>query len=945
MLPKQRRISTVLATRISGYSGFIASTDESVQKLLGDLHDNFVALVSEFDGNLISRPGRDLEAEFPSAVNAICAAVRLQNLSGSPSSKSTSKPTLQLRTGLHLGEILIHDEGVVGDALDISASLRNIAKPGEIIISSAVHEQLEGKVDSGFVYSGKHAIEKLLHPVSVYRVVDRAEKKPIRDVLSELFRRRIFRSAGAYFVAAWLLVQASDTILPVFNTPSWVLRSIIILLIVGFPLAMLMTWSVNLSADGLVKTADSGFSRRTGKWLKFSVVSVAIVISASILWSIRSTVFEPPAETRVNRSAIKSQPVIAVAELTKRVGDASLDWLGQGIANLLRDSMADSPLTVVYSLAALQSLNSETDSSQNFAQTAKEAGVDYMIAGDYMSTASGIVISVHIEDLSNGTIIPGDRIEATSVEEALAGTTQLIRRLKQSLNLPYVNQVGHLAADFAAENPQAYELYVSGLDYLAQFDYENAENLMQAAIDEAPQFGIARYRLSQILEAIGRNREAFQVLNTIQTDTLTEREQLYVAGAKYLYSENRDTKAAIAVFLEAVANFPFDSEAHQNLAEAYWFDFQNAASINQLENLVTLHPQEAVSWMALGERQLEVRDVDGAHTSLAKYVSMRPDDPYPHALLGQLAGHEGRYSEARTHYQQALIFRPGMGIPEIGLARLAYFEGNVGDAISRWQKIIGGTEVAADYRIDAAFDLAYALRALGRPQNAFEILALVDEEIRREGFREALSLTTKAEVLVDLGELPQARDYLVEAIDKTPASRQPTRPYFHLALISLQENDRASFSDIVEKIRTLPAEPGTVIDNDRIAAIHYLMGVSLLGDDPTAAASAFEKAINTPDHFPYRLYELGLAEARMKSGDSAAATAVLDRISEIDPANPRFDLEYDRRLKLILEAEALAAAGRTKEARDLATQLSARWPDASAQHPAMQRLQHVLTLN
>lgn len=83
----------------------------------------------------------------------------------------------------------------------------------------------------------------------------------------------------------------------------------------------------------------------------------------------------------------------------------------------------------------------------------------------------------------------------------------------------------------------------------------------------------------------------------------------------------------------------------------------------------------------------------------------------------------------------------------------------------------------------------------------------------------------------------------------------------------------------------------------------------------------------------------------MKSGDSAAATAVLDRISEIDPANPRFDLEYDRRLKLILEAEALAAAGRTKEARDLATQLSARWPDASAQHPAMQRLQHVLTLN
>ncbi|MGI9307606.1 MAG: tetratricopeptide repeat protein, partial [Gammaproteobacteria bacterium] len=670
------------------------------------------------------------------------------------------------------------------------------------------------------------------------------------------------------------------------------------------------------------------------------------IISATVLWSIRATILEPPVETRpVSRSAIKSQPVIAVAGLTKRVGDASLDWLGQGIANLLRDSMADSPLTIVYSLAALQSLNSETDSSQNLAQAAKDAGVDYLIAGDYMSTASGIVISIHIEDLDNGTIIPGDRIEAASVEEAIAETDQLVRRLKQTLNLPYVSQVGHLAADFAAENLQAYELYISGLDYLAQFDYENAKSLMQAAINEAPQFGIARYRLSQILEATGRNREAFQILNTIQTDSLTEREQLYVNGARHLYSENRDTAAAITVFLEAVSRFPFDSEAHQNLAEAYWFDFENEASINQLEELIALHPQEAVSWMALGERQLEIGDVNGARTSLAKYVSMRPDDPYPHALLGELASHERRYAEARTHYQQALVFRPNMGIPEIGLARLAYYEGKIENAMLRWRTIVEGTDVAADYRIDAAFDHTFILRALGRPQDALEILALIDEDIRREGFREALTLTVKAELLVDLGELRQARDFLSDAIDKTPASRQPTRPYFHLALIGLQEADHAGFSDVVEVIRALPAEPGSVIDSDRIAAIHYLMGVSLLGADPTAAASEFEQAIDTPNHFPYRLYELGLAEAKLTSGDFAAAMSVLERISEVNPADPRFDLEYDRRLKLVLEAEALAAAGRTSEARDLAARLSAIWPDAATQPPAMRRLLNAMTPN
>ncbi|MGI9204479.1 MAG: hypothetical protein ACR2Q3_10740, partial [Woeseiaceae bacterium] len=838
MLPKQRKLSTVLATRISGYSRLTASPDENVQILLSELRNNFVALVAEFDGNLISRTGPDLNAEFPSAVNAIRAAVELQKLSDSPDAVSTSKPTLQLRTGIHLGEILLEGDSVAGDGLDVAVSLRNLARPGEIKISSAVHEQLEGKVDSGFVYSGKHAIENVQHPINVYRVVDSSDGKPIRDVLSELFRRRIFRSAGAYFVAAWLLVQASDTILPVFNTPSWVMRSIVILLIVGFPLAMLLTWSVNLSPDGLVKTADSGYSRQTGRWLKFAVVSVATIISATVLWSIRTTILEPPAETPVvNRSAIKSQPVIAVTELTKRVGDASLDWLGQGIANLLRDSMADSPLTVVYSLAALQSLNSETGVSQNLAAAAKDAGVDYLITGDYMSTASGIVISVHIEDLDNGRIIPGDRIEASSVEEAIAATIQLVRRLKQALNLPYVSQVGHLAADFAAENLQAYELYVSGLDYLIAYDYENATLLLQAAVEEAPNFGMARYRLAQILEATGSNLDAVQMLETIDLNSLSERESLYVQGAKHKFTGNRDAGAAIDVFSEAVAKFPFDSEAHQNLAEAFWLDYQNEASLTQLEQLVELHPQEAVSWMALGERQIDVGDIDGARTSLAKYVSMQPEDPYPHALLGELASRERRFTEAKARYRQALVIQPNMGVPLLGLARLAYFEGSIEDAMSLWEDMIGNNEITADYRIDAGFDYAYVLRAKGKPQEAHDTLRLLEFEIQNEGFREALAFTVMAEMLIDLGELDHAQQLLIIAANNTSAAQYPTRANFYLAQIAMLKNDSSAFYKILDTLWALEIEPGTVNDHDRRAASHYLTGVDLIAENPALAAS------------------------------------------------------------------------------------------------------------
>lgn len=525
----------------------------------------------------------------------------------------------------------------------------------------------------------------------------------------------------------------------------------------------------------------------------------------------------------------------------------------------------------------------------------------------------------------------------------MAGTTQIIRRIKQNLNLPYVDQVGHLAADFAADNLQAYELYINGLEYLSIYDYENASELLQSAIDEAPQFGIAKYRLAQILEATGRNTEAYQLLNSIDVDTLSEREKLYVAGDKQEFAENRNTARAIVVFQELVSKFPFDSEAQQKLAEAYWLDYQNEASVEQLEQLVELHPKEAVSWMALGERQIDVGDNAGARVSLAKYISMRPDDPYAHTLLGELASRERQISEARAHYRQALTIRPGMGLPLLGIARLAYFEDQYDEALSLWNEMIGDTDITADYRIDAAFDYAHALRALGMPQEAFDAFSTVEAEIQGEGFREALALTVKAEVLFDLGQPVRAKELLNDAIDKSPASRQPIRQYFYLAQIALQENSVIDFSEIIETMLALPIKPNSLSDNDRTAATHYLTALSLIPENPDLAVSTFERALGTPDHFAYRLYELGLAEALAAAGQFAIALDVLDGIGDLDSAAPRLDLEYDQRLKQVLRAEILSANGRSQESRDIANQFIAAWPNAALEHPVMQRVEQLLS--
>ena len=85
------------------------------------------------------------------------------------------------------------------------------------------------------------------------------------QLLAELKRRNVFRMAGLYLVVAWLIVQVTETVLPVFDVPNWVLRVIIILLAVGFVPALVVSWIFELTPEGLqrdedVHTGDPGYT-------------------------------------------------------------------------------------------------------------------------------------------------------------------------------------------------------------------------------------------------------------------------------------------------------------------------------------------------------------------------------------------------------------------------------------------------------------------------------------------------------------------------------------------------------------------------------------------------------------------------------------------------------------------------------------------------------------
>ncbi len=155
----------------------------------------------------------------------------------------------------------------------------------------------------------------------------------------ELKRRNVFRVGVAYAIVAWLLLQVADVVLDNIDAPTWVFQSILLLLIIGFPLALLFAWAFELTPEGLKREKDvdrsESITHITGRKLDFAIIAVlavALIFFASThQWS---------SETGHAEIADKSIAVLAFADLSPE-GDQ--EYFSDGIAEALLNVLAKIP--------------------------------------------------------------------------------------------------------------------------------------------------------------------------------------------------------------------------------------------------------------------------------------------------------------------------------------------------------------------------------------------------------------------------------------------------------------------------------------------------------------------------------------------------------------------------------------------------------------------------
>ncbi|HXV76672.1 MAG TPA: protein kinase [Candidatus Polarisedimenticolaceae bacterium] len=679
-----------------------------------------------------------------------------------------------------------------------------------------------------------------------------------------------------------------------------------------------------VAAAADVRAALAPRERRT--WRPWLVMSALVLVLLGLglwrVWRDRAAV------------SVTATPKVAVTGVTNLSGRSQLDWLEEGLASLVRDRLAESRHVAVVSRSRWETIARSAGDSRDLSRLAARSGIDFVVSGELLSTPAGLVWTARVTDAAAGVDLVARRIEGLTETSLLDSSNRVALLAKQAMKIPHTETVEVFAADFAAEHPGAYESYLAGLEFFGDFAYDDAERSFRSALELEPGYHVARYRLAHVLWLTGRTEQAQATLAAIPNDAeLTPRERLYIEGARALLE--RDWTAAKQAYRSLLEQYPYELEAREFLAEVHDMEYDDEAALEQLRILAEQEPENPAVWANLGQTHLRVGAFDEAEAALDTYLALAPAEPLGFTVLGELNRARRRFDVAVRHFEHALELSPGFPPAMLGLATTSALAGDRARAEELWQRLVDDETEQPGYRIDAAFELSALRRAAGRFEQSLEPLARLAPLIEREGFREALALSTEGLIRVELGQLDAAGERIALAIERSPSV--PTRYLFARGWLELARGDADAVRATAEEIRghTLPpADPDRT--EDKAAA--FLDGMAALAaGDAARAVEATRRAVALEGH-AYASYELGLARAlRAADRHEEAVKLAAAAAAAPDPVEPRLDLELDRVRALLVEAEIRDEMNDRSAARRLARAFLERFAAAPGDHPDVVR--------
>ncbi|MEP6937231.1 MAG: FlgO family outer membrane protein, partial [Chthoniobacterales bacterium] len=277
---------------------------------------------------------------------------------------------------------------------------------------------------------------------------------------AELKRRNVYKVAVAYAVVAWLLIQIATQVFPFFAIPNWAVRLVVVLLLLGFPVALLLAWAYELTPQGIKRTEEvapqESIRRRTGRKLDFFIISVLLVVIA-LLVTDRFRRRGPPGA----RIPEKSIAVLPFANLSD---DKQNAYLADGIMDeIITDLVKVADLRVISRTSVMQY---SSDGQRNLRNIAAELGVAHVLEGSVQRVGRQVRVNAQLIDARTDAHkwaqgYDRDVADIFAVESELAQA--IVAQLRAKLSPEEKTAIAYQPTS----DLEAFELYTQARDLLA----------------------------------------------------------------------------------------------------------------------------------------------------------------------------------------------------------------------------------------------------------------------------------------------------------------------------------------------------------------------------------------------------------------------------------------------------------------------------------------------
>src|SRR5213593_1809988 len=314
-----------------------------------------------------------------------------------------------------------------------------------------------------------------------------------RNFFAELKRRNVYKVAVAYIVAGWALSQGIAQVFPVFDIPNWIIRLIVLLIILGLPIALVLAWTFEITAQGIkrTETADAmpGAARRKKHaWIYVVVIGAAISIGLFFLGRYSAQNTSTPRQSEAATAAPNKS--IAVLPFDNLSRDPDNAYFCEGVQDEILTRLAKVADLKVISRTSTQHFKSAPD---NLPQIAKQLGVMNILEGSVQKANDQVRVNVQLINALTDAHLWGETYDR-KLTDIFAVESEISKTIADTLQAKLTGSEKISIAKAPTANPEAYELYLKGRFFWNKrsgADLRKAIEYFNQAIALDPKFALA----------------------------------------------------------------------------------------------------------------------------------------------------------------------------------------------------------------------------------------------------------------------------------------------------------------------------------------------------------------------------------------------------------------------------------------------------------------------